>query len=122
MGTHPGSLAYRYLSTSQPISDADKDWQTVVRDHKQNILDTATIHTILIDNIVPYEYRPDEYLQDQLGVDPALTWIFLYINNLSTKQEFDRSLDKVYVPSMAYISELKMTYLAVLAANKRRSR
>lgn len=110
----------RSKNTTSGVSPEDTDWQLFIRDHKANLIASATIHIVEIDKLVPYLYRPSEYLQFVVNTDPAIAWIVMFINNLATDVEFDRQVTKLLIPSYELIVNLRSTYLAVKAAALKR--
>ena len=114
------TLSERYLTSTNPLSPEDNDWRLFIHDHKANILSNSVLHAVDLNAMIPYEYRPAEYLTAVLKADARLDWIFLFINNLATDIEFTRRLTSLWVPDLAYITDLRQTYQAIVAASKKR--
>lgn len=113
------SISNALLDKTTVLEDIEEEWRLMIQDHKENIKASGTKVLLDPDIIQEYLYRPDDYLQEQRNVNRAITWIFLYINDLASKMEFNTSLEEIYVPRESYILDLRSTYRAILASRKK---
>lgn len=115
------SLADRLRAKVNPLDLYDTDWRVFVEDHKENIIANSTLHTVDIEDLVSYLYQPTEYLQDIVQVDIRLVGICRYINELVSDVAFDRTISQLYIPDFNYLRNLRSTYLANLAVQRKTS-
>lgn len=106
-------------SIMQKYDLSDAEWRIMVQDHKEIIKSSGELYPLTVELIQEYQYRPEEFLYEHLKKSKGLTWIMLYINDLSSKMEFNMSLTQIYIPDADYIGELYRTYQSILAARKK---
>ena len=106
-------------SIVQKYDLADAEWRIMIQDHKEAIKASGDLYPLTVELIQEYQYRPEEFLYEHLQKSKGLTWIMLYINDLSSKMDFNMSLTQIYVPDVDYIGELYRTYQSILAARKK---
>ena len=113
------SISSALLNKTSVLEGMEEEWRLMIHDHKEVIKANGTKVLLDPDVIQEYLYRPDDYLVEQKNTNRALTWIFLYINDLPSKMEFNTSLEEIYVPKESHITDLRSTYRAILTSRKK---
>lgn len=113
------SISSALLNKTSVLEGMEEEWRLMIHDHKEAIKANGTKVLLDPDVIQEYLYRPDDYLSEHKNMNRSLTWIFLYINNLPSKMEFNTSLEEIYVPKESHITDLRSTYRAILTSRKK---
>ena len=113
------SISSALLNKTSVLEGMEEEWRLMIHDHKEVIKANGTKVLLDPDVIQEYLYRPDDYLVEQKNTNKALTWIFLYINDLPSKMEFNTSLEEIHVPKESHITDLRSTYRAILTSRKK---
>lgn len=90
----------------------DNSWVQYVKDHRSEILSSATYTEI--DPNVSHEcrYSINSYLTE-INVPVSIGWIVLWINQLDSDMRFDGTISNLYMPSIDTISKLQREYITV---------
>lgn len=113
------SISSALLNKTSVLEGMEEEWRLMIHDHKEVIKANGTKVLLDPDVIQEYLYRPDDYLVEQKNTNRALTWIFLYINDLPSKMEFNTALEEIYIPKESHITDLRSTYRAILTSRKK---
>ena len=105
-------LEWFRLNTSHlNLSDSNIEWKLFVKDHRKQLIATATTHVLSADEIELFRFRPNEYL-NSINLTEDLTWIVLWLNQLNSPENF-YNIRELIIPNYAYVNSLRETYRSV---------
>ena len=113
------SLASILTSRKGPYHDNTSEWVLLIRDHKEYIKQRSTLVTIAPDDLYKYQYMPGAYLYDTYRLSLSATWIFLFINDIPSVDDFKPGIRPVYIPAESTLAELYRLSCTLKAARKR---
>ena len=92
------------------IDDANPKWVQFIKDHRDELIQNATVRTFSDDymNIVRYDMR--QYLR-LASYPEGLDWIVFYINDIQNESDFN-SLNRLLVPNQNQISQIRNLFLS----------
>lgn len=89
-------------------ADTDIEWVLFVKDHRELLLETATLVTLSIDDLYQYKYRPGAFLRK--NKHPLSTkWIFMWINMIPSDEYFGDT-SEVYFVNLTELAELRRKF------------
>ncbi len=88
--------------------NTDPDWVQYVYDHLDYIKQTSGYTLIPKEIMFQYRFRPELYLES-INTNRSLTWIFLLINKIHTKENF-KDINHVYVINPKAIQQMYSQY------------
>lgn len=91
------------------LADPSIEWRLYVHDHKESILALSSVITLSTDEMNIYEYRPENLLSSR-NIPTSLTWIFLWLNGISSAKDFS-GYKTVVIPKHDSIRTLRKNYL-----------
>lgn len=115
MGTPIALQDYFLKYKLAPSDDLSPEWWRFIRDHKQIIIDNATLYNISMSFMATTEYSVAKFLRDN-HIDPGLARIVQFINDINHEMDFI-NIATLYVPHRTYIDELYMSYKIVTSAH-----
>lgn len=105
------SLQTAYKNMMSEYSNHDADWVQFVKDHYNYIMENAEMIALDIHVHHTTRYRLEDYL-NRFGIDPSLTWIVIYINQLKSNLSFIE-LNQLLIPNERSIRYLREQYMTV---------
>ena len=102
-------LSERLVTKSYIFGPEDPLWAQFVRDHKTYIKKQCQRMKFIPENLVPYRYRPEDFVVDHEG-DVPMTWIFLFINDIRDPAQFTEACTELYIFNRDVIRVLKRMY------------
>ena len=102
-------LSERLVTKSYIFGPEDPVWEQFVRDHKRYIQKNSKKMKFIPENLVPYRYRPEDFVVDHEG-DVPMTWIFLLINDIRDPAQFTETCTDLYVFTRETIRVLKRMF------------
>lgn len=78
------TLTARLARRISQYSEVNPQWVQYVKDHRQYLLTTAYDQYMTKEDAWIYRYRPEEYLAN-LSYDTSITWLVLWLNQLTTE-------------------------------------
>lgn len=95
-------------------------WIQFLQDHRMLIREKhSTVMTLTEQIMDRYQYRVRSFLNEHLNYTKDLDQAFRVVNKLNSEMDFTLSLQEVYIPDPAYISELRDSFITALSQIKK---
>ena len=102
------SLSIQLLESISDLDDSNPKWVMFIKDHYDLLLFNSTVYELTPDKMNIFKYRPRDLMVD-LNLNPDITWVVLYLNNLQDVSDFV-GIESLHIPSLDYINTLRTRF------------
>ena len=102
-------ISKRMMTLVTKYSPSDLDWVKYVHDHYKTIFQSCSCKNLAKEEHFWKYYRLEDYLYEELHIDPNIAWIVLYINQLPSDVEF-KEIDTLLLPELSILDGLYQSY------------